>query len=55
MAKLVTDAEARLAFETDRMDEVWGTPIPTDAWVGPGLLDEVRDGRGADDDGQQPR
>lgn len=52
MAHLVTDAEARLAFEEDRMGEAWGTPIPTDAWVGPGFLDETRDGRGGDDDGE---
>lgn len=46
---MLTDEEAVALYEETRPTELYGTPIP-DAWIGPGALDEFRDGRGDDDD-----
>lgn len=48
----MTDEEARELYERERPTELWGVPVPEDAWVGPGAVEEFDDGRGADDDGE---
>lgn len=50
MADLITDEQAKRIFEEDKVTELYGVKVPSDAWIGLGALDEFRDGKGGDED-----
>ena len=49
---IMSDAEACELSQAQRRAELFGVPIPENAWIGPGAEDEFCDGKGPDDDGQ---